>query len=96
MSKRDTQELALIFHTTVEEVRKAKAADAAENIAKRVSSAPVLEEEHSAAWYCRVRTEGIKHGFTFNGERYCYLREENCRCHRQNGTGAKKCSYKRR
>ena len=93
MNKRDTQELAAIFHTTVEEVRQARKADAEEkNIAKTVESAPSVFEEDPAAWYCRNRTGGVQHSFMFNGEKYCFL-QRKCRYQIQEGK-ARKCNYR--
>ena len=93
MNKRDTQELAAIFHTTVEEVRKAREADAEEdNIAKTVDSATPVLDEDPAALYCRNRTGGTQHSFMFNGEKYCFL-QRKCLYQIQEGT-ARKCNYK--
>ncbi len=95
--KRDlnTKELAMYFHTTVEEVRRARAESKAEGgIAARTKDAPDSKED-SNAWYCRNRTDGTQHCFELNGQRYCAL-QETCISQIPNGTKAKKCGYTRR
>ncbi len=93
--KRDlnTKELAMFFHTTVEEVGRARA-DSEGDIAARTKDVPVSKENPNA-WYCKNRTGGTQYCIESNGQRYCTL-QETCRSQIPNGTKAKKCGYTRR
>jgi hypothetical protein len=72
--KRDlsTRELALLFHTTVEEVRSARAdEEAQESLTEKTTGAPKLSEDDFNAWYCKQRTGGTQYLLELHGRRIC-------------------------
>lgn len=87
-----TRELALMLHTTVEEVRQARAADKPD-LVSRTGNPPLLEEDRNA-WYCKQRTGGKQYCLEKNGESYCMLVGKCFSQVESKDRNAKKCKYK--
>lgn len=95
MKKKDmsTKELALYFHTTVEEIRNARSApEAGTGLEAKTEGVADFSKDDPDACYCRDRTDGKKYSIEVRGQRYCTL-QKHCRCQEQSAHAAKKCVY---
>ncbi|MBD3304430.1 hypothetical protein GF343_04745 [Candidatus Woesearchaeota archaeon] len=93
--KRDlsTRKLAYMLHTTVEEVRSARADEKAEkeDLDAKTAHTSATKSDDSNARYCRQN--GKRYCWTIQNQEICMYKGK-CLFQVQNSSNAKKCSYK--